>query len=33
VYTGASLMQMGMQLPVLFPQSSLIFELNEVKNS
>ena len=32
VFSGASLMQMGMQLPVLFPQSSLIFELNEVKN-
>jgi alpha-galactosidase len=30
-FTGEVLMQLGMQLPVLFPQSSLIFELNEVK--
>jgi alpha-galactosidase len=29
-FTGEALMQLGMQLPVLFPQSSLIFELNEV---
>jgi alpha-galactosidase len=29
-FTGEVLMQFGMQLPVLFPQSSLIFELNEV---
>ena len=27
-FTGEALMQLGMQLPVLFPQSSLIFELN-----
>jgi len=29
-FTGEALMQFGMQLPVLFPQSSLIFELNKV---
>lgn len=29
-FTGEALMQLGMQLPVLFPQSSLIFELNIV---
>ena len=28
-FSGESLMQFGMQLPVLFPQTSLIFELNE----
>jgi alpha-galactosidase len=28
-FSGESLMQLGMQLPVLFPQTSLIFELNE----
>lgn len=30
VFTGESLMQFGMQLPVTFPQTTLIFELNEV---
>ena len=29
-FNGEVLMQFGMQLPVLFPQSALIFELNEV---
>ena len=28
-FSGESLMQLGMQLPVLFPQTSLIFELIE----
>lgn len=28
-FSGESLIQFGMQLPVLFPQTSLIFELNE----
>tara|TARA_R110001592_G_C13153904_1_gene748356 strand:+ start:694 stop:2832 length:2139 start_codon:yes stop_codon:yes gene_type:complete len=31
-FSGESLMQLGMQLPVLFPQSSLIFELNAVND-
>jgi len=30
-FTGEVLIQFGMQLPVLFPQSALIFELNEVE--
>jgi len=30
VFTGESLMQFGMQLPVSFPQTTLIFELNQV---
>ena len=31
VFTGEALMQFGMQLPISFPQTTLIFELNEVK--
>lgn len=31
IFTGEVLMQFGMQMPILFPQSSLIFELNLVK--
>ena len=30
-FSGESLMQLGMQLPVLFPQTSLIFELNDTQ--
>ncbi|MGB3724906.1 MAG: alpha-galactosidase [Glaciecola sp.] len=30
-YSGEALMQFGMQLPVVFPQTSLIFKLSEVK--
>ncbi len=29
VFTGESLMQFGMQLPITFPQTTLIFELNQ----
>jgi alpha-galactosidase len=29
-FSGQALMQIGMQLPISFPQTSLIFELNEV---
>lgn len=32
-FSGEALMQWGMQLPILFPHSSLIFELNEVMSS
>lgn len=30
VFTGEALMQLGMQLPISFPQTTLIFELNAV---
>ena len=30
-YSGEALMTFGMQLPITFPQTSLIFELNQVK--
>jgi alpha-galactosidase len=30
VFTGESLMQFGMQMPISFPQTTLIFELNQV---
>lgn len=31
IFSGEALMTFGMQLPITFPQTSLIFELNEVK--
>ncbi|WOT05026.1 alpha-galactosidase [Shewanella youngdeokensis] len=30
-FTGEALMQIGMQLPITFPQTSIIFELNQVE--
>jgi alpha-galactosidase len=32
-FSGQALMQIGMQLPISFPQTSLIFELKEVGRS